>query len=338
GTTVGMTSAPQAVTLSNSGSAALTISSIAVSGDFAQTNTCGGVLAAGANCAINVTFTPTATGTRTGTLTVTDNASGSPQTATLTGIGGVSAATLSPTSLTFSSQNVGTTSAPQAATLSNSGSAPLSISSIAITGADSGDFAQTNNCNSSLAAGAQCTINVTFRPTATGTRTGTLTVTDNASGSPQTASLSGTGVAPAATLPTRRSTDLSQNVGTTSAPQAVTLSNSGSAPLSISSIAITGADSGDFAQTNNCGSSLAAGAKCTISVTFRPTATGTRTGTLTVTDNASGSPQTASLTGTGGAPAATLSPTSLTFASQEDRKTGVQGTGTVPNSGSPPLE
>src|SRR5207249_1967870 len=190
---------------------------------------------------------------------------------------GVSAATLSPTSLTFSSQNVGATSAPQAVTLSNSGSAPLSISSIAITGADSGDFAQTNNCNSSLAAGAQCTINVTFRPAATGTRTGTLTVTDNASGSPQTASLTGTGVAPAATLSPTSLTFASQDVGATSAPQAVTLSNPGSGPLSISSIAITGANSGDFAQTNNCGSSVAAGAKCTINVTFRPTATGTRT-------------------------------------------------------------
>src|SRR5439155_14529234 len=109
----------------------------------------------------------------------------------LSGTGVAPGATLSPTSLTFASQNVGTTSAPQAATLSNSGSAPLSISSIAISGADSGDFAQTNNCSSSLAAGAKCTISVTFRPTATGTRTGTLTVTDNASGSPQAATLTG---------------------------------------------------------------------------------------------------------------------------------------------------
>src|SRR5206468_3857 len=145
-------------------------------------------------------------------------------------------------------------SAPQAVTLSNSGSAALSISSIAITGANGGDFAQTNNCGSSLAAGSKCTINVTFAPAATGTRTGTLTVTDNASGSPQTATLTGIGVVSAATLsptsltfPTRRASDLS-------APQAVTLSNSGSAALSISSIAITGANSGDFAQTNNCGS------------------------------------------------------------------------------------
>ncbi|PYV04502.1 MAG: hypothetical protein DMG26_07295, partial [Acidobacteria bacterium] len=340
---VGTTSAAQTVTLSNTGTTSVTIASIAVtgtnSGDFAQTNNCPmspSTLAASASCTINVTFTPSVGGTRTGTLTVTDNAGGSPQTASLTGTGVAPGATLSPASLTFARQNVGTTSAPQAATLSNSGSAALSISSIAITGADSGDFAQTNNCGSSLAAGAQCTINVTFTPSAGGTRTATLTVTDSASGSPQTASLSGTGVASVTLSPTSL-TFTSQNVGATSAPQAVTLSNSGSAPLSISSIAITGADSGDFAQTNNCGSLLAAGAQCTINVTFRPTATGTRTGTLTVTDNASGSPQTVSLTGIGVRPAASVSPTSLLFLPQLIGTTSAPQRVTLSNTGSGPL-
>ncbi|PYU91478.1 MAG: hypothetical protein DMG25_14595, partial [Acidobacteria bacterium] len=269
------------------------------SGDFAQTNNCNSSLAAGAQCTINVTFRPAATGTRTGTLTVTDNASGSPQTASLTGTGVAPAATLSPTSLTFASQDVGATSAPQAVTLSNPGSGPLSISSIAITGANSGDFAQTNNCGSSVAAGAKCTINVTFRPTATGTRTGTLTVTDNASGSPQTVSLTGIGVRPAASVSPTSLLFLPQLIGTTSAPQRVTLSNTGSGPLLINSIATSGGNSGDFAQTNNCGSSLAAGASCTINVTFSPTGLLLRSSTLAITDNASGSPQTVSLTGTG---------------------------------------
>src|SRR5438094_9424458 len=95
--------------------------------------------------------------------------------------------------LSLSSQNVGTTSAAQTVTLTNSGGAALSISSIAVTGTNSADFGQTNNCGSSLAASSSCTINVTFTPAASGTRSGTLTVTDNASGSPQTASLTGTG-------------------------------------------------------------------------------------------------------------------------------------------------
>jgi YVTN family beta-propeller protein len=98
-------------------------------------------------------------------------------------------ASLSPTSLSFGNQNVGSTSAPQMVTLSNTGNAPLTVSNIAT----SGDFAQSNNCGSSLTAGSNCIINVTFTPTATGSRTGILTVADSAPGSPHTASLSGTG-------------------------------------------------------------------------------------------------------------------------------------------------
>jgi acid phosphatase len=115
------------------------------------------------------------------------------------------AVTLSPTALTFASQTVGTTSAAQAVTLTNSQSTALSITSIAFTGTNSGDFGQTNNCPlspSTLAANGTCTINVTFAPTATGTRSATLAVTDNASNSPQTASLSGTGTTLTASAPT----------------------------------------------------------------------------------------------------------------------------------------
>ena len=188
---VGSTSSAQNITLSNGGTAALAISSIAASGDYAQTNTCGTSLAAGANCTISVTFTPTAAGARTGTISVTDNAPASPQTASLTGTGVAvgPSASLSPTSLTFASQTIGTTSAAQNITLSNAGTAALSITSIAA----SGDYAQTNNCGTSVAAGGSCTIAVTFTPTAAGTRTGAITVTDNAPGSPHTASLTGTG-------------------------------------------------------------------------------------------------------------------------------------------------
>lgn len=188
---VGTTSAAQDATLMNTGSAALTITSIAASGDFAQTNTCGASLDAGKNCTIAVTFAPTAAGNRAGAVAVTDNATGSPHTVALTGAATapVAAATLSPSSLTFTSQLTQSTSAAQTVTLTNSGAAALSVTSVAA----SGDFAQTNTCGNSVAAGKTCMIAVTFTPTATGSRTGTLTVTDNASGSPQTASLSGVG-------------------------------------------------------------------------------------------------------------------------------------------------
>ncbi len=312
---VGTTSPAQTVTLTDTGGAALTISSIAASGDFAQTNNCPvspNTLAVGASCTITVTFRPTTTGTRRGGVTISDDAAGSPQSVSLTGNGVAPAVTILPASLSFPDQLVGTTSQPQTATLTNSGGAALTISSISA----SGDFAQTNNCPISpntLAAGASCTTTVTFTPTTTGVRRGSVNITDDASGSPQSLSLSGNGVVPAVTLLPASLSFGSQIVGTTSAAQAVTLSNSGGAPLTISSIV---AGSADFAQTNTCPVSpatLPAGANCTITVTFTPTTTDIRRGAITITDDASGSPQTVPLSGTGTDFLISASPTSATI-------------------------
>ena len=213
------------------------------------------------------------------------------------------AVTLSPSTLTFVSQTVGTTSSAQTVTLSNNGSSALSVTGIAVTGANSGDFLETNTCGSSVAAGGNCAMSVTFTPTATGTRTASVTITDSDPSSPQTVGLTGTGAAGTTTASASPGTltYASQTVGTTSSAQAVTLSNTGSAALTISSIAVTGANSGDFLETNTCGSTVAGGGSCGISVTFKPAAAGTRTGTLTISDNATGGPQTVSLTGTGAA-------------------------------------
>src|SRR5439155_438962 len=128
----------------------------------------------------------------TGTISITDNASGSPQTVSLSGSGVAAApgATFAPTSLSFGNQIVGTSSAAQAVKLTNSGNATLHITSLVA----SGDYSQTNNCGASVAAGAHCTINVTFKPSTSGSRTGTLSVADNASGTPQVVSLTGTGM------------------------------------------------------------------------------------------------------------------------------------------------
>jgi hypothetical protein len=238
------------------------------------------------------------------------------------------ALSLSASSLTFTDQVVNTTSGAQVLTVRNTGTATLSISGVRVTG----DYAQTNNCGTSLAANASCTINVTFTPTATGTRTGTLTVTDNASGSPHSVALTGNGAsatAPAVSLTPSSLTYASQVVNTTSTAQVVTLKNTGTASLTISGIAVTG----DYKQTNNCGTSLAANASCTINVTFTPTATGTRTGTLTVTDNASGSPHKVTLSGTGITPGQlAASPTSLSFGNVTVGQSGTQ-TVTLSNSG-----
>src|SRR5206468_10061502 len=136
-------------------------------------------------CSINVTSTPTVGGSLTGNLTIRSNAAGSPQTLPLSGAGstgGSPAASLSLTAVAFGSEIVGSPSIAQTVTLSNSGTASLSITSIAITGTNSADYAQTNNCGSSVAAGSSCNIYVTFSPTAVGTRSASLTVTDNDSG------------------------------------------------------------------------------------------------------------------------------------------------------------
>jgi hypothetical protein len=201
--------------------------------------------------------------------------------------------TLTPSTLTFASQGVGTASAAQNLTLSNIGNDTLTISSITA----SGDFAQTNTCGSSLAAGASCTISVTFTPTTTGARTGVVTVTDNASTSPQTASLTGTGIAPAVSFVPASLSFASQIINTSSSPQTVTVKNVGSATLTITSIQLTGANASDFSLTSACGTSLAVGKSCTVTVTFSPTAGGTLTAAISVTDNAAGSPQTVPITG-----------------------------------------
>jgi len=191
-------------------------------------------------------------------------------------------------SRTFPSTALGNTSAAQTLTLSNGGLLPVSVTSITV----SGDFAQTNSCPKTLTFLGSCTISVTFHPTAVGTRTGVLTA--KTSGGTATANLSGTGIAPVNVSATSLAFG-SQTVGAATAAQSVTISNAMSTTLSFSSIAI----SGDYSLTNGCGSSLAAGASCSVSVVFKPTAAGSRTGTLTITDNAVGSPSKVSLSGTG---------------------------------------
>jgi hypothetical protein len=146
-----------------------------------------------------VVFKPTASGSRTATVTITDSAAGSPHTVPLTGTAdsgasaqGSATATLAPASLTFSGQAAGSASSSKSVTLTNGGGAPLTVASIALTGAASGDFTQTNTCGSSVAAGANCSISVVFKPTASGSRTATVTITDGAAGSPHSVPLTGT--------------------------------------------------------------------------------------------------------------------------------------------------
>ena len=203
---------------------------------------------------------------------------------------------LTPTTLTFATQLVNTTSPPQNVTLMNTGAGTLTISSITATGNFSISSAGTT-CGSTVQAGGSCTISVTFTPTQAGSLKGQVSVSDNASGSPQTVALSGTGTV--ITVSPSSLTFPSQEVGTSSQPQSVTVTNNGTTSVTISSIKIAGGDPGDFSETNTCGSSLAGSSSCTISVTFKPKAKGSRTSNLVIEDSGGGSPQEVPLSGTG---------------------------------------
>jgi hypothetical protein len=193
-------------------------------------------------------------------------------------------------STNFGTLVVATTSAPRTLTLTNNQATALG--GILVTA--SGDFSLATSCGASLLPSKSCTIYAMFTPTATGTRNGTVTVTSDSPSGPQTASLKGTGVA--ATTLTPLSVNFgNQAVATVSPTRTVTLTNNQSVPLGSVSISATG----DFGQTSNCGTLLGGNSSCSISVTFMPTAKGTRTGSLTVTSDAPNGPLTTTLKGTG---------------------------------------
>ena len=296
-TGVGSTSAAQTVTVTNTGGSTANLSGVGVAGDFADTTTCGATLAAGASCTASVTFRPTAAGARTGTLTVASDASNPSLAVALSGTGtAASSATLAanPTSVSFGTIGTGSSSSPLTVTLSNTGTASASIGGVTV----SGDFTQTTTCGSTLAAGSSCMVAVVFRPTAAGTRTGTLTVASNASNPTLAVPLSGTGASTGTATLTASPSNLafaSTSVGSSAPAQSVTISNTGTAAAAISRVSV----SGDYSEATTCGSSLAAGATCTVAVTFAPTAAGTRTGTLTVASNATNPSLTVALSGTG---------------------------------------
>jgi len=183
-------STPKSVTLKNTGTATLDITSVAPSTGFAiSATTCGATLAIGKTCKVSVTFNPTVLGAQTGTLLFTDNATGSPQTVSLSGTGVVQAK-LTPATATFAKTMVGSTSAAKTFTLTND----LNVSLNSISISTSGAFAvSATTCGSSLAKKAKCTISVVFKPTGIGTTKGSLSVSDSANNSPQTSSLTGTG-------------------------------------------------------------------------------------------------------------------------------------------------
>lgn len=315
-TAVGSTSAAQTVTVKASTRLATNSIVVSTTGDFARAGgTCTTTLGVGGTCTVLVAFTPSAAGTRTGTLSIAHSGiPGNPVlfalSGTATGGAPAPAASASPTSVTFGSTVIGTPSAASTVTLSNPGTAALSLTSLSATG----DFsvASGGSCSAagSVSAGASCTANVVFTPAAIGPRTGTLTFAHNAGTGSTVVSLSGTGAnapAPAVTLSPASVAFGSQQINVASSARPITLTNSGNAALTISSIGLAA----PFSGAHNCPlspSTLAPNTSCTINAVFNPTATGPAGANLTITTDAAGSPHSVALTGTGSpAPVAVLS-------------------------------
>lgn len=295
--------------LSNRSVSAITLSTLVFSGaasaDYSldATNGCtaGMSLASGSSCTLVVRFNPSAGGTRNATLTITHNALGSPQAIALNGSATQGAIQLSSFALTFPSTALNA-SAQQSITVQNSGTQALNFSAFNLTGAALGDYTRSGDCavGTPLAVSAQCTVTLTFQPTALGTRSASLTIQSDASNGPATVTLTGTGVpipAPQVTLTPTGLDFGTQTVGNPYPARTIRLSNSGNADLHTSSVVVEG---GAFATSSTCPGTLAPGAGCDVQIQFAPLIANTDyTGTLRVVSDAAGSPHTAPLVGRG---------------------------------------
>jgi hypothetical protein len=285
--TLNMASPEKIIEVTNYGTKPLAISNISTSGDFTHTARCPASLLPQGTCKIRVTFTPQATGTRTGTVTVHDSDPASPQIVNLSGVGSV--ISLLHTSLTWAATEPLGSQTSQTTWVMNIGSAPLAISNISTVG----DFSQTNTCIGNLDPGAKCKVTVTFSPQQTGPRYGNLIITSTDPSSPLMLRLVAKGTS--VELSFASLSFGTQRVHTPSKPQVITLTNTSGSLLTFASIKI----SGDFSEKDTCAGGVPAGSSCTLTVTFTPTATGPRTGTITFNDNDFTSPQTVSLSGSG---------------------------------------
>jgi phospholipase C len=302
---VGVTSASQTITLTNSSTSTnITVFNLKFLGlnptDFAETDNCvsSSPIRPGASCAINVTFTPATQGYRTATLNINDNSAG-PQTVSLIGNGTIVKA--SPSTLVFPTQLLGTSVSKSVQVTNTSTTASLQFTGIQFAGSAPADFSEKDDClpAGTLAPGASCTVNVTFTPSAFGTRGAQLIIWDDQGVSSQVVNLVGTGTIVA--LSTRSVSFGNQTVGKTSSTPMTLANTSSTTSIHVTGIAITGAAASDYTESDNCTnqSSIAPGGSCTITVTFTPSVKGFRAATMSISDDGGGSPQNVALTGTG---------------------------------------
>ena len=331
---IGTASPPRTITVTNTGSAALSIPSVSVTGDFSETDTCAGAsIAPGAGCSVQVVFLPSTVGSRTGVLTVYGNVPGGQATASLAGSATAAAPiVLTPVTLAFPSTTINATTPTQNITISNTSSSIIALQTPTVLGA--GFRLTANTCGPSLAPSTGCTVAIAFTPIASGIAAGTFTISDGAG--IQTASLSGIGASPPTdALAPLALTFAAQQIDSASAAQQVILTNAGDQPLTLIAAQIT---SGDFTAVNACGNSLNPHSSCSIQVAFAPKNVGVLTGVLTVSDQYRS--QTVALNGFGLAPpGVSLAP----FAALNFPSTGVGITSpgqivTLTNNSSVPLQ
>jgi Bacterial Ig-like domain (group 3)/Pro-kumamolisin, activation domain len=306
----------------NTGTAAVTFTRVSVSGanaaDFViAQNSCVQVIAFG-SCSIQVSFNPGAAGARTANLVFADNATGSPQTVVLNGVGILPAATLVlPPALAFPATVVNSGS-NLIATVLNVGTVNVAISSAAISGSNAADFSISNNPCGQVAAHASCGIQILFMPGGAGARTASLTLTSNSPGSPQSIALTGVGQAGSATLFMPPEVAFPSTAQGTTSLVSFAVDNIGNQPVGISSLALGGANAQNFTVRQWC-PLIAVGASCSVQVSYTPSASEIgASATLTFTDNAAGSPQTVQLTASAPGAVATISlgSSALTFPAQ----------------------
>jgi hypothetical protein len=296
-TSGGNASTPQAVTLTNSGTATIHITKLTTTPDFTVASFCAAIIP-NSSCSITVTFTPQASSSQAITtvisaLEITSDASSSLDFISLLGTATPSTLVLSPVALDFGAVLVGAT-ATLPIKVTNGSPNPATLGGITSTG----DYTVAGNCptaGSQLAPGASCTLQITFAPTQDGTRSGTVSIASSLTTLPLAVILTGSGAQSHLQI---TPTSLSFGNLTIGSPSKLTLSlaNTGTAPVSRIALAIAG----DYAITTPCSTTtLAAGASCAITITFTPTVAGNRTGSLSITSSDPNSPLTVPLTGTG---------------------------------------
>ena len=339
---INTTSLPQNVTLTNSGSATLNISSIALmgAGYTISNNTCGNTLNQGSACMVSLTFTPTATGAVSGSLVFIDNSTDiATQTVTLSGTGTAPALTANPASVSFPATKVNTTATGIMVTLTNNGTAAANLNTTIGTlgGADATAFSVGSGCGYNLAPGASCILTFTFTPAAVRTFNATFSVPSNDSKSPLVIPLTGNGLtAGSLTIAPIMQVFPNTAVSSSSAIQTSAITNSTSQAIYLSGGSLT--DATDFTQSDNCSGLLAAGGTCTVTFTFAPKAAGTLTSTYAIHDlNNPASPLTVALSGNGTTPQAALTPATFAYSSMTAGTTSATQNFTLLNAGSAPL-